>query len=93
MRAEGPVFSLDPNTQLLIRDSLLKSLSGYSKRKNLFPVFVASGEIRLGVFMILERELNTRHFAVISYEEIPQDVRLEFAAQAIMQKAEEEGVQ
>ena len=88
---EGPVFSLDPNTQLLIRDSLLKAYQAVQQEK-LFPVFVTSGGIRLGIFMILERELSTRNFAVLSYEEIPQDVRLEFVSQAIMKKAEEEEV-
>ena len=38
--------------------------------------------------MILEREMPTRSFAVIAYEEIPSHVKFESIGQAILQQNE-----
>ncbi len=85
---EGVVSSLDPQSQLIIRDSLLEAYQGI-QRESLFPIFITSSETRLGIFMILERELSTRNFVVISYDEIPQHIKIEFVTQAILREMEE----
>ena len=85
---EGVVSSLDPQSQLVIRDALLEAYQEI-QRENLFPVFITSSETRLGILMILERELSTRNFVVISYDEIPQHIKMEFVTQAIFKEVEE----
>ena len=86
---EGPIFTVTPNTQMRIRDALLGAYRILQK-DGVFPVFITSGDIRLGIFMILERELSTRKFSVLSYEEIPQNIKIDFSAQAILEEIEEE---
>ncbi len=85
---EGLIFSLDPKTQLTIRDSLIKAYQEVQQEDS-FPVFITSSETRLGIFMILERELGTRNFVVIAYDEIPQNIKIEFITQVIMSTTEE----
>ena len=86
---EGRSFSVQPNVQQKIRDALLKAFNS-TQQEGDFPVFVTSSEIRMGVFMILERELSTRAFIVLAYEEVPQNIKVEFIAQAIMQSEQQE---
>ena len=88
---EGRSFSVQPNVQLKIRDALLKAFNAIQQESN-FPVFITSSEVRMGVFMILERELSTRAFTVLAYEEIPQNIKLEFRTQAIIQSEQHETV-
>ena len=88
---EGRSFAIEPNTQLKIRDALLKAFNS-TQEEGRFPIFITSSEVRMGVFMILEREINTRSFMVIAYEEVPQNIRVEFITQAIIHKEQQEEV-
>ncbi|MES0488389.1 MAG: flagellar biosynthesis protein FlhA [Leptospirales bacterium] len=80
---EGRIFTLDPHEQIRIRDSLIAAFNSVQKQEK-FPIFVLGSEVRTGVFMILERELSSRMFASIAYEEIPTDIRVEIVGQAIL---------
>ena len=88
---EGRSFAVEPAIQLKIRNELLKSLNAI-QAEGRFPIFITSSEVRMGVFMILEREVSSRSFIVIAYEEVPQNIKVEFANQAIIQRAEQEEV-
>lgn len=86
---DGRIFVLEPGIQQLIRNALMESFSKVQSEKG-FPVFICGSEVRFGIFSILERELKSRTFAVIAYEEIPRDISLEKAGFAEMAEVQEE---
>lgn len=83
---EGRIFALDPHDQVAIRDALVESFNN-TQKEGKFPLFITSSEVRAGVFMILEREIATRSFAVISYSELPPDVKIDIIGQVIFKDA------
>ncbi len=83
---EGRIFALDPHDQVAIRDALIESFNQV-QTSGKFPVFVTSSEVRAGVFMILEREIATRSFAVIAYSEMPADTKIDIIGQVIFKDA------
>jgi flagellar biosynthesis protein FlhA len=90
----GRIYAIEPQEQMQIRDSFIKTFNELQK-KNIFPVFMSTSDVRMGIFMILERELTSRMFAVVSYDEIPADVKVEIAEQVLytdIQNKEEEVV-
>ena len=42
--------------------------------------------------MLLERELNSRQFAVLAYEELPTEVKLEMIGQVVIEEQSEDAV-
>ena len=72
---EGRVFALEPAAQIRIRDAFIRAYNE-TQNQGYFPIFLTSGEVRAGVFMLLERELNSRQFAVLAYEELPTELSL-----------------
>lgn len=88
---EGRVFNLEPSAQLKIRDAFIKSFNE-TQAKGFVPIFLTSGEVRAGVFMLLERELSSRQFAVLAYEELPAEVKLEMIGQVILEEQGEDAV-
>jgi len=84
---EGKIFALDPLTQSEIRDALIK-VYNEQQRSGQTPVFITSSDVRSGIFSILERELSTRLFAVVAYEEIPSDTKIDIIGQVIYSDSE-----
>ena len=86
---EGRILALDPHDQIKIRDAFIDSFNEVQKNKH-FPVFLAATEIRTGIFMMLEREISARAFAVLAYEELPPDIQPRIVGQALLKEEEEE---
>lgn len=86
---EGRIFTLDPHDQVMIRDSLIEAYNSVQAAGK-FPVFVSSGEIRSGIFTLLEREISSRSFTVIAYEEIPPETKIEIVGQAILKELQDQ---
>ena len=84
---EGRIFALDPHEQIRIRDAFIETYNRMQENK-VFPVFLAGTEVRTGIFMMLERELNSRMFAVIAYEELPPDIHPNIVGQVILKEEE-----
>ncbi|MDH5717813.1 MAG: flagellar biosynthesis protein FlhA [Spirochaetia bacterium] len=84
---EGKIIALDPHIQVKVRDSFIKAFNE-AQEKGIFPVFLTASEIRSGVFSILERELNSRSFAVAAYEELATDIKIDIIGQAIYKEEE-----
>jgi len=82
---EGKIFALNSQLQQQIRDALINSYNEVQK-KGKFPIFAASSDVRTGIFMILEREMTTRMFAVVAYEEIPSDTKIDIISQVFMKE-------
>jgi flagellar biosynthesis protein FlhA len=79
---DGRIYAIDPQEQMQIRDSFIKTFNELQK-VGTFAVFLTGSDVRMGVFMILERELTSRVFAVIAYDEIPSDVKVDIINQVI----------
>lgn len=88
---EGRIFVMDPQDQILIRDSFVKAFNTV-QGKGLFPIFLVQTDIRTGVFMILEREIPPRSFAVLAYEELSSQVKLRVVGEVVLEQYEEENV-
>lgn len=88
---EGRIFTMDPHDQVMVRDSFVRAFNS-AQSQGIFPVFIVSAEIRTGVFMILEREISPRSFAVLAYEELPNNVKLKTMAEVNIQQPQEESV-
>lgn len=88
---EGRIFTMDPQDQILIRDSFIKAFNSVQEQ-GIFPVFLVAAEIRTGVFMILEREISPRSFAVLAYEELPSDMRLQMVGEVVIEEQEQQEV-
>ncbi|MDH5720103.1 MAG: flagellar biosynthesis protein FlhA [Spirochaetia bacterium] len=89
---EGRIIALDPHLQVQFRDAFINAFNDVNSKGN-FPVFLTSAEIRTGIFSLLERELNTRTFAVIAFEELPSDIDIEVSGHAILKDKEEMNIQ
>lgn len=85
---EGRIFALDPNDQVEIRNAFVQTYNSVQE-KQVFPVFITSAEVRMGVFSLLEREISSRSFAVISYEEHAQtQVEIKLAGKVALSQQE-----
>jgi flagellar biosynthesis protein FlhA len=84
---DGRVLALDPHYRERLRSALLRSYNTM-QAEGRFPVFVCGSEIRAVIADILSREISTRSFAVIAYEEIPRDVRFVELTKVIMEESE-----
>lgn len=82
---EGLLFTMDPHRQVAIRDAFIQAYSE-AQQKGMIPVFLTSAEIRAGIYMMLERELKPRTFAVLAYEELPGDVQVNVVGHVILQE-------
>lgn len=89
---EGKVFNLDPHLAVEITDQLVQAFNrSYSKSK--VPIFILSSEVRSSILYLLERELNTRQFVVLAYEEIPNDIQIKPIDQVMIQQQKKEEYQ
>ncbi|MDH4262355.1 MAG: flagellar biosynthesis protein FlhA [Spirochaetia bacterium] len=79
---DGRIYAIDPHDQMQIRDSFIKTYNELQKTGQ-FAVFLTASDVRMGVFMILERELTSRMFAVIAYDEISSDIKVDIINQVI----------
>ena len=86
---EGRIFTLDPHDQIRIRDAFIETYNDMQKQR-VMPVFLAGTEVRTGIFMMLEREINPRSFAVLAYEELPSDIQPKIVGQVLLREETEE---
>ncbi|MDH4200068.1 MAG: flagellar biosynthesis protein FlhA [Spirochaetia bacterium] len=86
---EGRIYAIDPTEQMQVRDAFIKTHNEL-QRANTFPVFLTGSDIRMGIFMILERELSPRMFAVVSYDEVPGDVKVDIINSVIHSESTKE---
>ena len=86
---EGRIFTLDPHDQIRIRDAFIETYNDMQKQR-VMPVFLAGTEVRTGIFMMLEREINPRSFAVLAYEELPSDIQPKITGQVLLREETEE---
>ncbi len=84
---DGRVLAIDPHYRERLRAVLLNA---YNQMQNegKFPLFVCGSEIRSSIAEIVSREISTRSFAVIAYEEIPRDARFVEMAKVILEPSE-----
>jgi len=84
---DGRVLAIDPHYRERLRAVLLNA---YNQMQNegKFPLFVCGSEIRSSIAEIISREISTRSFAVIAYEEIPRDARFVEMAKVILEASE-----
>ncbi|MFZ5629237.1 MAG: flagellar biosynthesis protein FlhA [Spirochaetota bacterium] len=84
---DGRVLALDPHYRERLRAALLNAYNTMQTGGK-FPVFVCGSEIRSAIAEIISREISTRSFAVIAYEEIPRDIRFVELTKVIMEESE-----
>lgn len=84
---EGRIFTLDPTDHNNIRNAFIISYNE-SQERSILPVFLCSSEIRMGIFNIMEREVNPRSFAVISFEELPNGINIKQNGQVLLSQEE-----
>lgn len=78
---EGKVVGLDPETHSQVMDSIVNSF-GKAREQGVFPVYLVSPQIRSVLFALLEREIPEP--VVLSYNEIPADIRVNVALSAML---------
>ncbi len=81
---EGRILALDPDSHNIIIKSLIEAYNG-SKNKGYAPVFLVSPHIRSVTFALLEREIPAP--VVLSYNEIPNTVRVNVVVSALLSTA------
>ncbi len=81
---EGPVLAMDPTTHQTVVESMLEA---YRRSKNMghAPVYLVSPQIRRVTFALLEREMPAP--VVLSYNEIPNSVKVEVVVSALLSSA------
>ncbi|HNE18812.1 MAG TPA: flagellar biosynthesis protein FlhA [Turneriella sp.] len=84
---DGRVLALDTHYRERLRAALLNAYNAMQNGGK-FPVFVCGSEIRSAIAEIISREISTRSFAVIAYEEIPRDIRFVELTKVIMEESE-----
>lgn len=73
---EGFILALNPEFQLQLQQALAQEYQK-ANQSNVYPVFLTSRTTRAGLFYILERLFPVKNFAVLAYEEIPPDIKVE----------------
>jgi len=84
---DGRVLALDPHYRERLRAALLH-VYNRMQTEGKFPLFVCGSEIRSSIAEILSREISTRSFAVIAYEEIPREAKFVEMAKVILEESE-----
>lgn len=84
---DGRVLAIDPHYRERLRGVLLEA---YNKMQSegKFPLFVCGSEIRSSIAEIISREISTRSFAVVAYEEIPRDAKFIEMTKVILEPSE-----
>lgn len=80
---EGRITALNPHALVALRDSFVRSYNEV-QQQGAFPLFLTGSAVRMDVFMILERELSARNFAVLAYEELPQETKIKVVSQVVV---------
>ncbi|MCX7632331.1 MAG: flagellar biosynthesis protein FlhA [Turneriella sp.] len=83
---DGRVVALDPHYRERLRAALL-SAYGQMQKDGRFPVFVCGSDARAAIADILAREMPTRSFAVLAYEELPREIRFVEAARVALEES------
>ncbi|MCS6971972.1 MAG: flagellar biosynthesis protein FlhA [Leptospiraceae bacterium] len=83
---DGRVVALDPHYRERLRAALLAAY-GQMQKDGRFPVFVCGSDARAAVAYILAREMPTRSFAVLAYEELPREIRFVEAARVALEES------
>ncbi|MBV6492564.1 MAG: Flagellar biosynthesis protein FlhA [Turneriella sp.] len=71
---DGRVLAIDPHYRERLRAVLIDAYNTMQSGGK-FPLYVCGAEIRSSISEILSREIPTRSFAVVAYEEIPRDAK------------------
>lgn len=84
---DGRVLAIDPHYRERLRGVLLEA---YNKMQGegKFPLFVCGSEIRSSIAEIISREISTRSFAVVAYEELPRDAKFIEMTKVILEPSE-----
>jgi flagellar biosynthesis protein FlhA len=84
---DGRVLALDPHYRERLRAVLI---SAYNTMQNQgkFPLFACGSEIRSSLAEIISREISTRSFAVLAFEEIPREAKFIEIAKVILEESE-----
>jgi hypothetical protein len=84
---DGRVLAIDPHYRERLRSVLLEA---YNKMQSegKFPLFVCGSEIRSSIAEIISREISTRSFAVVAYEEVPRDAKFIEMTKVILEPSE-----
>ncbi|MCS6984690.1 MAG: flagellar biosynthesis protein FlhA [Leptospiraceae bacterium] len=80
---EGRIFHMDPHLQIRLRDAFVEAMKK-ADQGGYFPVFLTSAQVRTAVVMLLERDSRAYHYAVLAYEEIPPEIKVQFRQQVMM---------
>jgi flagellar biosynthesis protein FlhA len=84
---DGRVLAIDPHYRERLR-SVLVAAYNTMQNQGKFPLFVCGSEVRSSIAEILSREISTRSFAVIAYEEIPRDAKFIELTKVILEPSE-----
>ncbi|HRP69448.1 MAG TPA: flagellar biosynthesis protein FlhA [Turneriella sp.] len=84
---DGRVLAIDPHYREQLRSVLIEAFNRMQSEGK-FPVFVCGSEIRSSISEILSRDIATRSFAVIAYEEIPRETKFIETTKVILEMDE-----
>jgi flagellar biosynthesis protein FlhA len=84
---DGRVLAIDPHYRERLRGVLIQAYNTM-QTEGKFPLFVCGAEIRSSIAEIISREISTRSFAVVAYEEIPRDAKFVELTKVILEESE-----
>lgn len=84
---DGRVLAIDPHYRERLRAVLVQAYNTM-QTEGRFPLFVCGSEIRSSISEIISREISTRSFAVVAYEEIPRDAKFVEMTKVILEQSE-----
>ncbi|MBN8220388.1 MAG: FHIPEP family type III secretion protein [Spirochaetes bacterium] len=84
---DGRVLAIDPHYRERLRSVLIQAYNTM-QTEGKFPLFVCGSEIRSSIAEIISREISTRSFAVVAYEEIPRDAKFVEMTKVILEQSE-----
>lgn len=84
---DGRILALDPHYRERLRAALLTAYNSMQSSGK-FPLFTCGSEVRSGLAEILSREISTRSFAVLAYEEIPRDAKFIEITKVVLEESE-----
>ena len=84
---DGRVLAIDPHYRERLRAVLVQAYNTM-QTEGKFPLFVCGSEIRSSISEIISREISTRSFAVVAYEEIPRDAKFVEMTKVILEQSE-----
>jgi len=84
---DGRVLAIDPHYRERLRAVLVNAYNKMQAEGKI-PVFVCGSEVRSSISEVLSREISTRSFAVIAFEELPRDVKFVEVTKVILEGSE-----